>query len=283
MKQDKSITTILDISATREREIQKIKKFFTTKRGKVFVSKIHTASIKELCDRYDAPKCIRNIEKNKINLFSVLYTLNMADREYYRNGRYKYTIRKEPQINLFGGNKLEKTKQIKLTIKERKIYNKAHSPRKMGFAALMHALEEHKVNKFRATCDWIFKDSSIRGDLFSDEMLAQQNTQLSLYREYTRNFLAKAYSGVENREYFYRLFLVKENKSNLAEHKIYEVEGDPMVVGYPFTMCTENTSIDIIREILYSRAKTIRARGGELPLELKLYNKYGKLIATVKV
>lgn len=266
----KTIKEALNKIEIQEKTIEKIGAFLKTKRGQTFVTKLNTASLKELCKRYSAPK------------FIMLYGNDKKDKNLIKAAIKQYNVA-IPEYKPISIGFIKRTKTpIRLTVKEMKKMN-ATRPKKMGFAALMHALEEHKVNKFRATCDWIFKDSSVRGDLFSDEMLAQQNTQLSLYREYTRNFLAKAYSGVENREYFYRLFLVKENKSNLAEHKIYEVEGDPMVVGYPFTMCTENTSIDIIREILYSRAKTIRARGGELPLELKLYNKYGKLIATVKV
>lgn len=266
----KTIKELLNKIEIQEKTIEKIGAFLKTKRGQTFVTKLNTASLRELCSRYSAPK------------FIMLYGNDKKDKNLVRAAIKKYNIT-IPEYRPIPMTPIKRTKiQICLTPKEMKYMN-AQRPKKMGFAALMHALEEHKVNKFRATCDWLFKDSSIRGDLFSDEMLAQQKTQLFLYREYTRNFLAKAYSNVENKEYFYRLFLVKENKSDLAEHKIYEVEGDPMVVGYPFTMCTEHTSIDIIREILYSRVKAIRARGGELPLELKLYNKYGKLIASTKV
>lgn len=266
----KTIKEALNNIEIQEKTIEKIGAFLKTKRGQTFVTKLNTASLKELCKRYSAPK------------FIMLYGNDRKDKNLIKAAikTYGITIPEYKPITI-GFTKWTKT-PVRLTAKEMKKMNAIH-PKKMGFAALMHALEEHKVNKFRATCDWLFKDGSIRGDLFSDEMLAQQKTQLFLYREYTRNFLAKAYSGVENREYFYRLFLVKENKSDLVEHKIYEVEGDPMVVGYPFTMCTEHTNIDIIREILYSRVKAIRARGGELPLELKLYNKYGKLIASSKI
>lgn len=267
----KTIKEALNKIQKEENTIEKIGKFLKTKRGQTFVTKLNTATIKELCDRYNAPKFLMLYKNNRKNINIIMAAIK----------KYNITI---PTYNFTPGHTIiKRTKTpVRLTTKEMKKMN-AQQPKKMGFAALMHALEEHKINKFKSKCPWIFKDDSIRGDLFSDEMLAQKNTQLFLYREYTRNFLAKAYSGVENREYFYRLFLVKENKSNLAEHKIYEVEGDPMVVGYPFTMCTEHTSIDIIREILYSRVKAIRARGGELPIELKLYNKYGKLIANIKV
>ena len=266
----KTIKEALNKIEIQEKTIEKIGKFLKTKRGMTFVTKLDTASTKELCRRYSAPKfiiyCSNDIKnKNLIRAAIKKYDIIMPT--------YK-PINTEPV-------KQPKT-PVRLTIKEMKKMN-ATRPKKMGFAALMHALEEHKIEKFRTRCPWLFKDDKIQGDLFSDEMYAQQKTQLYLHREYTRNFLAKAYSHVENREYFYRLFLVKENKSNLAEHKIYEVEGDPMAVGYPFTMCTENTSLDIIREILYSRAKMLRARGGDLPLELKLYNKYGKLITSTKI
>ena len=268
----KTITEHLNKIKIQDETIEKMGVFLKTKRGQQFVTKLNTASLKELCARYQAPK------------FMMLCNNDRKDKNLIRAAIKKYNVPvPEYAPSCMIPRSLNKTKvPVRLTPEEIKKMN-ATRPKKMGFAALMHALEEHKVEKFKTRCPWLFRDDKIRGDLFSDEMYAQQKTQLYLYREYTRNFLAKAYSHVENREYFYRLFLVKQNKSNFAEHKIYEVEGDPMVVGYPFTMCTENTSIDIIREILYSRVKAIRARGGELPLELKLYNKYGKLIASTKI
>ena len=215
--------------------------------------------------------------------FMLMYTNNTRNMNLIEAAMKKYNIQEKQSTSCRIYYPDIKKTPVRLEKKELKKLTAALRPKKMGFAAQMHALEEHKVNKFKTKCTWLLKENTIKEDLFSDDIMAQRSTQLFLYREYTRNFLAKAYANTIKREYYYRLFLVRENKSKFAEHKIYEVEGDPMIVGYPFTMCTEHTSIDIIREILYSRVKMIRARGGELPLELKLYNKYGKLIANAKV
>ena len=266
----KSIKLVLNKLEMHEKAMEKIATFLKTKRGQQFVSKLHTGPLKELCTRYEAPKII------------MFYKNDRKDKNVIKAVIKKYNI----PIPSYKAAEMEPIKWInypvRLTKKEMKKAN-ARRPEKMGFEALVRAREEHKINRFKATCNWLIREENIQGDLFSDEMKAQLNTQLFLYREYTRNFMTKVYFNTERREYFYRLFLVRENKSSLAKDKIYEVEGDPMVVGYPFTMCTENTSIDILREILYSRARAIRARGGDLPIELKLYNKYGKLIACTKV
>ena len=252
--------------------VDKIGNFLKTKRGMLFVSKLHTAPLNELCKRYDVPGFVRFSRNSTINYNLIRSAINKAGIQLPKPTK-KVALEAPEYVKT----------PLYMTSKELKAYNKVHSPRKMGFAALMHALEEHKMKKFEDKCPWLFRENIIKGDLFSDELTAQRNTQLFLYREYVRNFLSGAYCNTPKREYFYRLFLVKENKSEFAKNKFYEVEGDPMIVGYPFTMCTENTNIDILREILYSRTKTIKAKGGELPIELKLYNKYGKLVAQTKL
>ena len=276
MKQNKSIATILDLTAMRYRESQKIKKFFTTKRGKTFVNKIHTASIKELCNRYKAPKCIQNAEKNKINIFNILYELNMADREYYKNGNYKYTIHKKPHVNLFDGNKQEKPKQTALTVEEHKAYNIAHSPRKMGFAALMHAYEEHKMKKFEKLHP-APTERELKEDLFPEELLRAWDTMMTIHREYVRNMLCDTYYNkglpifCKNRDDFYKLYVV---------YNRYEKEGDPYVVGYPFTdtrVWNQYTLIDKVKEKLQIKANYYCADSDAIGL--RVYNKYGIPIA----
>ena len=71
--------------------------------------------------------------------------------------------------------------------------------------------------------------------------------------------------------------MVYENRATPGT--IYEKEGDPYVVGYPFCNCNENTPIETLKNILRERVKTVRDK---TCLELKLYNKYGILLACAK-
>lgn len=263
MKDIKSALNKLD---TETKTIEKIGRFLKTKRGQIVVSRLHTASLKDLCLQHQAPKFLR------------LYTNDTKNKNLIIAAIKKYNI----SVPITTSVKIETPKMIKyktrLTRKELAEIN-AHGPRKMGFAALMHAYEEHKVQKFIAKHP-IPTEKDLKQDLFPEEITTTRNTQLWLYREYTRNFLCKVYKGIKTRERYYRLFCIYDNNS--VKGKIYEKEGDPFIVGYPFTRCNEKTSIDTLKQILRDRAKIVVKKDPEIK-ELRLFTKFGKLIASVKV
>ena len=251
------IKSALNNIQKEEETIKKIGKFLKTKKGTLFVSKLYTAPLKELCDRYEAPKYLR------------LYKNDRKDKNLIKAAITKYNITIPGYKPVITGTATIVKLPVRLTKKEiREI--EAKRPKKMGRAALMHALEEHKMKKFENS------HKLPEQDLFAEEFKAQIKTQLYIHREYVRNFISRAYYNVDKREPFYRLFLVYENK---ATGGTYEKEGDPYVVGYPFCTCTERTPLEKLKDILRNRAKTIR---DSECLELKLYTKYGNLLACSK-
>ena len=259
----KDIKSALNIIQKEEDAIVKIGAFLKTKRGIILVSKLHTAPLRELCDNYHLPKFLR------------LYKNDKKDKNLIKHAIEKYNIvvpEYKPVI-------VKPTTKVKVSVcltKEEMRKINAKRPEKMGRAALMHALEEHKMKKFENSHK-LPTVTELERDLFSREFKAQIKTQLYIHREYVRNFLSRAYYHTQPREHFYRLFLVYENK---AVGGVYEKESDPYIVGYPFCTCTERTPVEKLKDILRNRAKTIRDKEC---LELKLYTKYGNLIACAKV
>lgn len=257
----KDIKSLLNKIEVEEKTVEKIGTFLKTKKGQTVVSKLYIMSLKELCDRYDAPKFLR------------LYKNDRKDKNLIKAAIKKYKV----NIPVYKPLIQEKTIRVKcpvrLTRKELREID-ARRPKKLGFAARMHAYEEHKLKKFENNLP---TKEAVKQDIFSKELEAQINTQLYIRREYIRNFLSRVYYKVNKRESFYRLFMVYENKA--IPGKIYEKEGDPYIVGYPFANCNERTSVEMLKNILRQRVKTIRDKEC---LELKLYNKYGMFIASSK-
>lgn len=263
----KDIKSLLNKIEVEKKTIEKIGKFLKTKRGQKIVSCIHTAPLKDLCNRYQAPKFLR------------LYIDDTKNKNLIIAAIKKYNV-PIPEISIRTISPPEKKKcQIRLTKKELSEIAARHPHKKMGFAALMHAYEEHKIERFVAKHPTP-TERELREDLFPEEITTTRETQLWLYREYTRNFLCKVYAGTEKRERYYRLFCIYDNQ--IAKGKIYEKEGDPMVVGYPFTRCDEKTPIDTLKQILRDRAKLVAKKDPDVK-ELRLFTKYGTLIASVKV
>ena len=263
-KNDKSIKAQLDKIAFEEKIINKIGKFVTTKRGKQFVSMLHRMPLKDLCDRY---KC----------KFMLIYDSNTKNMNVIKASIQKYYIPDEsPKVAAKEKPTIVKCKSY-LNRDDLKEISARNKPKKFGFAALMHAYEEHKMDKFKNKNPGPTERDLIQ-DLFPEELKLTYNTQLWLYREYVRNFLCRKYAGQNIRERYYRLFLVYNNNIN---NSLYEKEGDPIIVGYPFAECTQYTNIEKIKDILRQRAKMIAQRD-KTCIEVKLYNKYGKFLASVK-
>lgn len=259
----KAISELLNKIEKEEKIIEKMGKFLKTKRGRMFVMELSNRPLVDLCNKYKAPKFIlyyKAIWKNKNLLMAAIKKYNIEIPEY-----------KPIHIETI------KTPKCRIYLKRKELAQmNAKYTKRLGFAALMHEREEHKVRMFEKRHPGP-TEKELKEDLFPEELITQRATQMWLYREYTRNFLCKLYTTKNIREKYYRLFCVYENKTSRG---IYEKEGDPMVVGYPFTRYNEKTDINTLKQVLRDRAKTIR--DSEVR-ELKLYNKYGKLIASVAV
>lgn len=243
-----------------EKIVEKISKFITTKRGIMFVKKLHTAPLEELCRRYNTPKfilCYNNSTKN--------YNLIKAA---IKNAGLQLPT--EEKIMPLKALKCLKT-ALCMTSKELKSYNKAHSPRKMGFAALMHAYEEHKMQKFEKKYP-APTEKELAEDLFPEELKRAWSTMMEIHREYVRTMLSNTYYKkfppfYQTRDDYFKLYVV---------YSKHEIEGDPYVVGYPFTNTKEwnqHTSIDKVKEKLQIKANYYCADSNAIGL--RVYNKYG--------
>ena len=265
MKRNKSIKTQLNKIELVEKTVEKIGKFLKTKRGTSFVSNLHTAPFRELCRRYNVPK------------FMLLYRNDTRNINLVKAAIKQYNIQLPTKTKTM---RLEAPKQpktaIKLTADEYKAINIARSPRKMGFAALMHAYEEHKMKKFEKLHP-APTERELKEDLFPEELLRAWNTMMTIHREYVRNMLCDTYYNksfpifCKNRDDFYKLYVV---------YNKYEKEGDPYVVGYPFTntkVWNQHTLIDKVKEKLQIKANYYCADSDAIGL--RVYNKYGIPIA----
>jgi hypothetical protein len=255
----KNIKYILNKIDVEEKTIEKIGKFLGTKRGMLFVSKLHTSTLKDLCNRYNCPKFIR------------LYTNDTRNTNIIKAAIKKYNIIIPTYTPIKTEVKIVKH-PVRLKKEEIRKANANCPIKKQGFAALMHAYEEYKMVKYEKKNP--LPDTKM--DIFAEEIISQRNTQIWIHREYIRNFLNRVYGHIQIREPYYRVFMVYENDIN---HKPYEKEGDPIAIGYPLAACNEYTDIEQIKNKIRVRAKTIR---DDRCLELKVYNKYGKLIAQAK-
>ena len=263
MKDIKSALKKIDIE---EKTIEKIAKFLKTKKGMQFVSNIHTASMKELQIRYNAPKFILLHKDDNRNKNLVLAAMK------------KYNIT-APKYNPIKFSKPVKTKyQIYLTKEQYSNINTKYLKKKMGFAALMHAYEEYMMSKFIAKHP-APTERELAEDLFPEELKAGYNNILYIRREYVRNLLCKKYAKTTPKETFFRIFTVLSvTKDPATERKhepvISEVEA---VDCYAFTNLNKNTDKTTIEEKLKRQAKAAY-QADKHAIKVKLYDKYGNLI-----
>ena len=265
MKRDKSIKSKINKIELVEKTVEKIGKFLKTKRGTSFVSNLHTAPFRELCRRYNVPKFILLFNNDTRNLNLVKAAIK----------QYNIQLSTKAKIVRPEAPKQPKT-AIKLTVKEHKAYNIAHSPRKMGFAALMHAYEEHKMQKFEKKHP-APTERELKEDLFPEELKRAYNTMMNIHREYVRDMLCNTYcmssipASKRNLGSFYKLYIV---------YNKYEKEGDPYVVGYPFTdtkVWNQHTLIDEVKKKLQIKANYYCTDSNAIGL--RVYNKYGIPVA----
>ena len=255
---DKSITNQLRHIEKIEDTVEKIGKFLTTMRGQTFVKKLHTASLNELVTRYQAPK------------FILFFNDNTKNMNMIKSAIKKYNIQiKNDEIHEMPEIEIVKY-PVRLTKKEMKQMN-ARKPHKMGFAALMHAYEEHKMEKFKRL-NPAPTELELKQDLFPGELKAGYETKLYIHREYVRNFLCKVYDNIIPKERYYRVFKVY-SKNTTRGRVISECEMDrPMIAK-------QNTSRDELKKKLVMLAKSAKDADNDV-IKVKLYDKYGNLHLT---
>lgn len=258
----KSITARLNKLNKDDKLYKNLCKYITTKKGIKLVSMLHRMPIRTLCSRYDAPKELLKHGSNTI----IMNLINASIRETNVKIAEMPKITREAPVIIKHKTHLTREELRKIVAQNK--------PKRLGFAALMHALEEHKMDKFKVKNPGP-TERELKEDLFPEELSLTYKTQLWIHREYVRNFLCRAYGNKDIREPYYRLFMVYNN------NKLYEKEGDPLVVGYPFAGCNEFTDLEKIKNVLRSRAKNIAQKDKEC-IELKVYTKYGKFIASAK-
>lgn len=250
-----------------ENTVEKIGKFIRTKRGISFVNALHTAPFRELCRRFNAPKFMLSFDSDTVNL-------NLVEAAVNKQGTIIHRKTRKPVSEPINSIKTD----IRLTNEELKKYNKANHPRKMGFAALMHAYEEHKMAKFEKKHP-APTERELAEDLFPEELKAGWRTMMNIHREYVRNMLCKIYAKTEKKERDYRVFKVLSITKDPAtgqEHKpvVSEVELDRPFLG------SLSTSKKDIALRLKALAHDVR-EGDSNCIRVKLYKKTGEYIRSV--
>lgn len=249
-----------------EKIIEKIGVFLKTKRGQTFVSKLHTASLRELCERHQCPSFLR------------LYSNDMKNKNLILAAIKKYNVSIPKAQTMPTEYRITRTKcPIFLTKDEIRKIDSRRPKKKLGFAELMHAYEESMMNKF------IKKhpaptEKELAEDLFPEELKAGYENILYIHREYVRNFLCKAHCKTMPKETFYRIFKVLSITEDPATGKkhapvISEVEGDSMAYGH----LNEKTPVETLHELVTSIAKAAHEVDKNV-INVKIYNKYGALI-----
>lgn len=269
----KDIKSLLNKIEVEEKTVEKIGIFLKTKRGQNFVSRLYTMSIRDLCRTYQAPKFMRlynNDTKNKNLIISAIK-------------KYKISIPVYTPVQMDAPTRIKYP--IFLTKSELGKIDARRPSKKLGFAERMHAYEEHIMNKF-ITKHPAPTERELAEDLFPEELKAGYDNMLYIRREYVRNMLCKRYCKTMPKEEFFRVFTVLSVTKDPAtgrEHKpvISEVEGNPYVIGYPFTNLNDTTPKEVLHEILARVAKTAH-NADKNAIRVKLYNKYGFLVDSCK-
>jgi len=281
----KPISKLLDKLADNRRRYENLKVFIGTKRGQSFVNNLYKDHLNNLYVRYQVPK---NAQVKTLNqVLYVLCEIGLATKQYKFGGKYTYTITKSVPTT-----KPTKTTRLKIQsrLNKRQLYEiERRRFKRLGLAAKLHAYEEHKMKRFETK--WkLPTEEQINQDIFSEELRCQTNTSKYIHREYVRNFISRLYSnlytekernkyfGLYKTERYYRLFGLYQNTS--SKERYYEKEMEPNTVGYPFIYRTAAPFQRLV-ERLRRVPESIKRHGGDLPLELRLYDKYGKFIASV--
>ena len=180
MKKDNmSIKARLDKIAKEEQTIEKIGKFLKTKRGYKFVSMLHRMPLKDLCELNNAQ-------------FMRIYSSDTKNMNIIKASIRKFNIHFEdpPKIEPIKPQKVKC--QIYLKRDQRKEIEARNKPKKFGFAALMHAYEEHKMQKFVKKHP-APTERELAEDLFPDEIRNAYSNMIDTARYKIRQNLVSAY------------------------------------------------------------------------------------------
>lgn len=172
MKDIKSLLHKIDV---QEKNIEKIAVFLKTKRGRSFVSKLHTSSLKDLCERYQAPHYIRMFKNDTKNMNVIQHVIkkNNIKVVHTYTEPHKITIAKYP---------------VYLTKKELKKINSRQPKKTLGFAEQLHMLEEERMNAFIANNP----APEYKEDLFPEELANAYNNMVDTARYKIRQQIVSA-------------------------------------------------------------------------------------------
>lgn len=263
----KTIKEALQNLKNLEEQQEALCKFLGTKRGKMFVNSVSFYTLKDLYKRFEVPKRAR--VKSIHTVYNCLVNCGLATKAYHVGGFYTYSIKRDVTNEV----KFDSNRQKYALFLTKKDHAKIErlKPKKLGSAAYLHRYEEHKMSRFEKK-----RKFPTGNDIFQTELDATINASREIYREYVRNFLSRVYCKKYNREYFYKVYGVYENKHN---NTVYEREMTPSVVGYPFTPYKTEGNLERLKERLRATSRSVQKRDSECK-EVKLYNKYGRLIAS---
>lgn len=175
----KDIKTLLNKIEKEEKTVEKIAIFLKTKRGQKFVSKIYTQPLAQLCKMYNAPGFMQMYKSSRWNrnlIFAAIKKYNVTIPSYTDTAVYINTWSKTP---------------VRLTKKETKEMN-ARRPKKLGFAAQMHAYEEYACEKFKKKHP-APTEKELKEDLFPEELKRAWETMMDTQREYIRKVIVSKY------------------------------------------------------------------------------------------
>lgn len=271
----KDIKSILNKLELEEKTIEKMGIFLKTKRGQRFVNYIETASLNELCKRFDAPK------------FMHLYGNDRKDKNLIRTAIKKYNVNIPAYTPILQEPPKRIKCQIRLTKDEIRKIDSHRPTKKLGFAERMHAYEEHMMNKFIAKYP-APTERELAEDLFPEELKAGYENMLYIRREHVRNILCERYCKVPNKETFFRVFRVlsvNEDRATGRKHKpvISEVEIDPSVTSSAswFLCHKKMPSMEEIHLMMAHLAKDAYKVDNQ-SIKVKLYTYDGTLVDSCK-
>ena len=261
----KDIKSALKMIENQENIVRKIAIFLKTKRGQQFVKKLHTIPLRDLCRIYQAPSFIRLFKNDLKNKNLIIAAIKQYD--------IPIPVYKPIQIGSF-----ERVKYPVYLTKAELAKIDARRPKKMGFAALMHAYEEHMMNKFIKTHP-APTERELAEDLFPEELKAGYDNVLFIHREYVRNLLCERYANRINKDNYFRIFKVLSISSDLATGKKHEpvISEVEYTDCYAFTNSPKNTEYTILHDKL-KKIAAIAHKNDSNVIKVKLYNKYGVFI-----
>ena len=199
--------------------VKKFDKMLATKRGRSIVKDIDRLGMDDIISKYQVPYMrkfgsngnIREVMRNRIKAhYNIIdYTNIGPDGKLHKPSPPKeFKHVKSPQPKNWTGDQ------------------KKYQKKPMGLAAYLHALEEHKMDRWNRR----HQMPSLEFDLFPELIVAGWKTKMQLARENIRNMLSLRYCRDKRYKPQWRFFGVYKD---IKTGHIFEHEPDPSVIGYP--------------------------------------------------